>query len=109
MKPGGVASDAFYVLVGQDVREVDAAAHADFWGREDPGRIGLDFAGEVEISTVFLPRPAVDPVRGEPLLFETSLFGSAGFIGVVGRYASWAEAAAGHQRINKELRRGKPH
>lgn len=109
MTPDDDRLEAFYVLEDRDVRQVDADAHAAFWGREDPGRVGLDFAGEVEISTVFLPRPAVDNARGKPLLFETSLFGPAGFIGVVGRYASWAEAAAGHRRIDDEFRRGKPH
>lgn len=101
--------ETFYVLDGRTVRQADEDAHTAFWSREDPGRVGLDFAGEVEISTVFLPRPAVETLLGRPLLFETSLFGPTGFIGVVGRYATWSEASAGHRRIDEELRGGKVH
>jgi hypothetical protein len=106
MSSGG---DLFYILVEQELRAVDEAVHAAFWGNEDPGRVALSFTGKVEISTVFLSRPVYDRRSRRQLLFETSLFGPEGFLGVADRYGTWLEAKAGHRRIEEELRRSKPH
>lgn len=97
----------FYVLAGKAVVSVDAQTHAAFWAGEDPGRVGLDEIGDVEVSTVFLTRPAGFDPGGAPLLFETSLFGSRGAIGVLRRYVDWSTARAGHVAAVSELQRSK--
>jgi hypothetical protein len=96
-----------YVLIDRLVRAVEPEVHEAFWQSEDPGRVGLDLIGDVEVSTVFLPRPAGRDAKGAPLLFETALFGPSGHIGVLRRYATWGDALRGHQAVVEELRRAR--
>jgi hypothetical protein len=56
------------------------------------------------VSTVFLTSPAGAGFVKEPLFFETMVFGGP-LNGLQCRYATWDEAAAGHQRLCDEIRR----
>jgi hypothetical protein len=96
-----------YVLIDQVVHPAAPEDYDAFWQAEDPGRIGLDVINDIEVSTVFLARPAGHDPSGAPLLFETALFGAGGHIGVLRRYAHWQEASLGHRAVVDELRRAK--
>lgn len=79
------------------------------WGRwhyDNPEacRVGSDRTGHYWVSTVFL---AIDHNygSGDPVLFETMVFYDDGMLGVMERYCTWAEAAAGHERIRSMLAR----
>lgn len=65
--------------------------------------VGLTKIGERRVSTVFL---GVDMNLGAepPLFFETIVFGERGPELTI-RYPTWESAAAGHDRLVKELRR----
>lgn len=68
--------------------------------RSDRRRVALDKVGAAEISTVFLTDS-----HGPLLeLFETAVFRPHRATWVVGHYATWTEAQAGHQRIKSILR-----
>jgi hypothetical protein len=58
----------------------------------------------IEISTVFLVSPAGAGIVKDPLFFETMVFGGP-LDHFQCRYATWVEAAAGHQRLCAEVRR----
>jgi hypothetical protein len=67
-------------------------------------RVGDDRRDNYRVSTVFL---ALDHCwgSGDPVLFETMVFFDDGELGVMERYCTWAEAAAGHERIRAMLAR----
>jgi hypothetical protein len=54
--------------------------------------------GQYAVSTVFLALDHNFSKSGDPLLFETALFGPDG-VDVVERYRTWGEAAAGHELV----------
>jgi hypothetical protein len=77
------------------------------WGRlfdETPGgrAVGKDTIGDVFVSTVFL---GMDHGYGEgpPILFETMVFRGE-MDQYQWRYATWAEAEAGHARVVAAVR-----
>jgi hypothetical protein len=59
---------------------------------------------DIYVSTVFLVSPAGAGFVKQPLFFETMVFGGP-LDKVQCRYATWDEAAAGHQRLCEESRR----
>lgn len=67
-------------------------------------RVALDKTEHWEASTVFL---GLDHCwgSGDPVLFETMVFLPDGDYGTMERYSTWAEAAAGHERIRSMLAR----
>lgn len=103
----------FYDRDGEPLPDVLA------WGRLreslDYFRIGLDRVGDVEVSTVWIGVDHGHDPSGPPIIFETMVFGldTQNFDGSGGerriggethRYATAAEARAGHDRIVAELR-----
>lgn len=76
---------------------------------EDPAnrRVALDERDGWRVSTIFLAldhnfvRPYGDP-DVDPILFETMVFDPSGDQGQW-RYRTWAEAAAGHERVRSIL------
>lgn len=62
--------------------------------------------GDVEVSTVFL---GIDHAWGDspPRLFETMVFRTDGG-DECWRYSTWADSAAGHERVVAALRSGAP-
>jgi hypothetical protein len=75
-------------------------------GTEDLCRVAGDFAdvaGEIWVSTVFLGIDHNWSMHGPPLLFETMAF-IGGESTTCRRYATWAEAEAGHAIILQEGR-----
>ena len=99
----------YYILDGHTPVPVDDAIAWAYWmdehkyhpRRADPEgmdrcRVGSTRVGAWWVSTAFLGTPA--NVLGPPQLFETALFAGDG-VRVVERYATWAEAEAGHARM----------
>ena len=89
-----------YIL--NDAREPVLCSDLMEWGRwmetaDDRRRVALWEKDGVKVSTVFL---GLDHqfVPGEPLIFETMVFGGE-WDGEQDRYSTWAEAQAGHDAI----------
>lgn len=96
-----------YSLIGHDPIPFDDVvewAHAFALLRFEQRTVGRDQVGDVLVSTVFLGVDhSFDPLEiGPPILFETMTFGSQNE--VVGRYATWDEARAGHEAIVAAVR-----
>lgn len=95
----------YYILTSDKLAIpcADVMTWATFFENVDNRRVGSDTIDENWVSTVFL---GLDHSfgRGDPLLFETMVF-TAGETGAMDRYRTWAEAAAGHERIASMLRR----
>jgi hypothetical protein len=70
------------------------------WMESANRRLARDVFGDDEyvISTVFLALDHNFGRTGDPLLFETAIF-RPDDVDVLERYRTWAEAAAGHERI----------
>lgn len=68
-------------------------------------RVADDYTDSWRASTVFLGLDHNYSTSGDPVLFETMVFFADGDYGVAGRYCTWAEAAAGHERIRSMLTR----
>ena len=84
-----------YILVGKEPKQIDDILE---WARqfETSNRIVEQTQiGDMKVSTVFL---GLDHSfgGGEPLLFETMIFGGAED-GYQDRYSTWDEAVKGHQ------------
>jgi hypothetical protein len=62
-------------------------------------RVAHDACDGYRVSTVFLGLDHNFRGCGDPLLFETMVFLDSGETGDMDRYTTWAEAAAGHERI----------
>lgn len=99
-----------YVPDGRgDFREAEVTEWA-MWHSDRPcfklpfpdggGVVGRDEIGAVTVSTVFLGIDHNFGGRGEPVLFETMIFGSGDphLDDYQERYCSFAEALRGHQR-----------
>jgi hypothetical protein len=67
-------------------------------------RVALSQHGYLTISTVWLGWPEGTNADGEPLIFETALDDGDGIYIPTARYATEAEALAGHARIIGTLR-----
>jgi hypothetical protein len=67
-------------------------------------RVAQDTIDNNWVSTVFLGLDHNFRPNGDPVLFETMVF-TDGESGSMDRYRTWAEAAAGHERIASMLRR----
>lgn len=78
---------------------IDKAEYADAW-TEQRRRIGRDLVGDVDVSTVFLN---IEHHGG--MWFETMIFGGS-YDEYCWRYATKAEAIAGHAAIVQALRDG---
>lgn len=68
------------------------------WFETADRQVALDLIGEVRISTVFLGIDHNYYVDSPPILFETMIFGGR-FNEWEERYATRAEALAGHNRV----------
>ena len=80
-----------------------------WWEGPDRRRVAADTVGEQWVSTVFTRwDQRVGP--GHPLMFETMVFPAADpwLDEYCARYATWAEALAGHERVVAHLQAGKP-
>jgi len=83
------------------------------WHMDDDGRVseyarvGDDHVGAVWVSTVWL---GIDHGfgHGPPQIFETMIFGSEAEFNPVCRYATEADAVAGHWRTVADLKAGRP-
>ncbi len=64
-------------------------------------RIAFDRVGKIEVSTVFLGLDHSFGGGGEPVLFETMVFGDGGGDEIQQRYCTLEEAKAGHKKILK--------
>lgn len=82
-----------YILDGQTVVPADLMTWARWFEKADR-HVAHDVTGEASVSTVFL---GLDHAwgGGPPQLFETMVFGGP-LDGEQERYATWAEAEAGH-------------
>jgi hypothetical protein len=67
-------------------------------------QVGEDHIGHHWVSTVFLCLDHNYTGEGPPVLFETLVQGLGNSGGVIRRYRTWDEAAAGHQEVLEELR-----
>jgi hypothetical protein len=86
-----------YILDGKEPKE---AADIYEWGRffESVNRVVRQTKiGEVKISTVFLSIDHDFHNEGDPLLFETMIFGGE-YGGYRKRYSTWEQAEAGHTK-----------
>ena len=64
----------------------------------DKKRVGLDIISGQEISTVFLQLDHNWDPNGQPVLFETMIFGGE-YDGEMWRYCTWDEALEGHNKV----------
>lgn len=95
-----------YILDGQEpVAEPDVIKWAKWFGGADR-QVALDIVDGRRVSTVFLGIDHNFRSSGPPVLFETMIFGPDE--GGCWRYATWAEAAAGHAAVVAALRDGTP-
>ena len=85
----------YYILVDRLPVAVNMETWARWWGPAD-NRIASDEIGKVYISTVFLGLDHNFRGRGDPILFETLIFGGA-LDGEMRRYCTYDEAERGHQ------------
>src|SRR3954466_3553268 len=87
-----------YVLddAGKPQPETNISRWARWRAEVDP-RIGLEYVGDVRVSTVFLGVDHRHLGKGPPILWETMIFGGRHHH-YVERYTSRTDALAGHER-----------
>lgn len=66
----------------------------------DERRVAKTEVGEAVVSTVFLGLDHRQSLHGEPVLFETMVFGGE-HSGKQERYSTWGEAEVGHEETVK--------
>ena len=86
----------YYILVDRVPFAVDVLTWGKWFGNMDNRRIGEDHIDHVRISTVFLGLDHNMRGVGDPVLFETMIFGGP-LDNEQWRYCSYAEAERGHQ------------
>jgi hypothetical protein len=86
----------YYILVDRLPVAVDVHTWARFFGNIDNRRIGQDIFDNVRVSTVFLGFNHNMHSTGNPVLFETMIFGGP-LDSSQWRYTSYADAEAGHK------------
>ena len=104
----GFSGWTFYILDDEHrlIEEPDFMAWArwTFGENQDKRFIALDRIGDITVSTIFLGAQSKS-FGSHHRLFETLLTSNAGRPGDIQRkYATWAEAEAGHRAIVNELR-----
>jgi hypothetical protein len=87
----------FYILLGTKVKIVDQKAWGDWWASADR-RVERGFIGESEVSTVFLGVVHGHDSDGQPLLFETLVFGGP-LADEMTRCATYEEAVVMHKEM----------
>lgn len=91
--------DLLYKLVNkQPVPAVDYIDWAEFMGNSKNRIVAQSVYGEVTISTVFLGTDHNYMSKGDPILFETIIFGEE-FSDLQWRYSTWEEAEKNHKAI----------
>jgi hypothetical protein len=86
----------YYILVDRTPFAVDLITWAQWWETHRAEcKIGGDVIGKATISTVFLGLDHNFFGRGDPVLFETMIFGG-GLDQEQRRYATYTEAERGH-------------
>lgn len=73
------------------------------WFESADRRVAEDRIGAFRISTVFLGLDHAFGEQGDPVLFETMVFGPDGESADMDRYSTWSDAQAGHARIKSEV------
>jgi hypothetical protein len=68
-------------------------------------RVGDNTVNDIRVSTVFIQLDHNWDPDGQPLLFETMIFGGE-YDNDMWRYTTWNEAKAGHERIVNCLKEG---
>ena len=87
-----------YILINKNpVIEPNLLKWADWFEITENRIVSKNNVKNIMVSTVFL---GLDHNfdEGEPLLFETMIFGSRKYKNYQERYATWEEAEKGHQR-----------
>lgn len=86
-----------YILVNRLPVAVDLMTWAHWWaGNRDACRIGDDRIGKCRVSTVFLGLDHNFFGNGDPIVFETMIFGGP-LDSEQWRYATYSDAERGHQ------------
>lgn len=87
------------------VTPVELTDLAEVFGLEPLKRTVLGEQGEMLVSTIFLGIDHGFGRGGDPVLFETMVFGAGCYGDLQHRYTSWEEALEDHNRIVAEIRR----
>lgn len=87
----------YYILIDRLAVAVDMMTWAE-WSATADRQIGDDAVGDVRVSTVFLGLDHNFRSSGDPILFETMVFGGP-LDSEQWRYATYAEAERGHQEV----------
>ena len=96
----------FYILDGHTpVETTDLVEYSEWWATADRKVARTRISEDVEVSTVFLGTNHSILQPGPPILFETLVLGGER-AGDMRRYATWDEAAAGHEEECVRLLRG---
>lgn len=98
----GAQSMTHYKLIGHDPVPCNLMEWARWFGLTDrhvaSDKFSADTGEEITISTVFLSLDHNFKPIGEPILFETMVFGGV-FDEYQWRYCTWEEAEAGHLEV----------
>lgn len=101
-----MSSMDYYVLDGHTPRIGTRDEHREMWlGGPDARRVAKTTIGDVEVSTVFLGFDHNWSDHGDPILFETMIFGGP-HDSYQWRYRTWDEAEAHHKAVVKALSEG---
>lgn len=93
-----------WILDGHEPVTADPMTWAR-WVETTDRHVDRTQVAEADVSTVFLGIDHNFTSRGEPVLFETMIFGGP-HSDATWRYRTWDEAAAGHARIVAALQAG---
>jgi len=94
----------YYILVDRTPIAVDVMTWAEQFRKIDNRRIAEDNFDGVQVSTVFLGLNHQMRAHGEPILFETMIFGGP-LNNSRWRYSTYAEAERGHQQALSEAKK----
>ena len=95
-----------YILAGREPVQCDDLRAWALWLAAANRLVRADTEGEVRVSTVFTGIDYSPGHAGPPLVFETIVLGGPDPTSTIERYATWAEAEAGHLRIFRTLLAG---
>lgn len=98
-------TDRWYVLDGKTPKPVGGLEDWARWMQTGDRHVAQDLVGDVRISTVFLGLDH-SHVGGDPLLFETMIFGGP-HDGHQTRASTWDEAEAQHAEAVAMARAGR--
>lgn len=108
--PTNLTSNILYVLNedGEPVVEYDPLAWArwteEHWATDRI--VAHTIVGDVRVSTIFLGTNMNWTDRGDPVLYETMIFGDDRYVDCQWRYTDRARAALDHEMIVERLRNG---